>query len=83
MKYVVAIVIVVGLLWVLRLQRRRNREPDSARPAAGVRQDTAGSTPMLRCAHCGVHLPGQDAVVVRGTAYCSDEHRREHETGQS
>jgi len=36
------------------------------------------STPMVRCEHCGVHLPQQDAVSAEGKYYCNDEHRRLH-----
>ena len=35
--------------------------------------------PMVRCHHCGVHLPGSDAVNGRDGAYCSVAHRRESE----
>jgi uncharacterized protein len=83
MKYVVAAVIVVGLIGLLRMLRRRNRDSGTVRATRDVPRDPPSRLPMLRCAHCGVHLPGQDAIVVRGTAYCSDEHRREHESGQS
>ena len=34
---------------------------------------------MVRCHHCGVHLPGSDAVNGRDGAYCSVAHRRESE----
>ena len=30
---------------------------------------------MLRCAHCGVHLPESEALRERGRAYCSAAHR--------
>jgi uncharacterized protein len=30
---------------------------------------------MLRCAHCGLHLPDNEAVMSGNTAYCSDAHR--------
>jgi uncharacterized protein len=29
---------------------------------------------MVRCAHCGIHLPRSEAVVSRGRTYCSTAH---------
>jgi uncharacterized protein len=88
MKYAVSIAIVLVLLWLLRTVGRRGRADASAQkqgPEAtnGASQEDRAALPMLRCAHCGVHLPGQDAIVVRGTAYCTDEHRRVHESSRS
>lgn len=43
------------------------------RSAAAPRQPVA----MVPCAHCGVHLPGGDALVNEaGEPYCSEAHRR-------
>ena len=33
---------------------------------------------MVRCVHCGVHLPRSESIVSEGKFYCSDEHRRLH-----
>jgi uncharacterized protein len=30
---------------------------------------------MVRCAHCGLHLPATDAISGRGGVYCSAAHR--------
>ena len=70
-------VVVLGYVW-WRHQRQlaaheraaeRNRQT-SARPGA-AQPDT-----MVRCRHCGVHLPAADAVRGGLGPYCSDEHRR-------
>ena len=29
---------------------------------------------MVRCAHCGVHLPGSEAVTKEGVGFCSQAH---------
>jgi uncharacterized protein len=91
MKYVVAGLIIAALLaWLARTRAKPPAQPPPSKPtgtqtpaspsaAAGAAQPAS----MLRCAHCGVHLPGSDAVVVRGTAYCSDEHRQQAETRSS
>ncbi|MBN9123975.1 MAG: preprotein translocase subunit YajC [Nitrosospira sp. 56-18] len=33
---------------------------------------------MVRCVHCGVHLPRSESVMAGGEIFCSDEHRRLH-----
>ncbi|WP_261006892.1 PP0621 family protein, partial [Bordetella pertussis] len=38
-------------------------------------QDSA-SQPMVRCAHCGVHLPRSEAVLLGGQTWCSSDHAR-------
>jgi uncharacterized protein len=30
---------------------------------------------MLACAHCGVHLPRDEALPGRGGVFCSEAHR--------
>jgi len=30
---------------------------------------------MVRCAHCGVHLPRSESITSHGEFFCSDEHR--------
>jgi uncharacterized protein len=34
---------------------------------------------MVRCEHCGVHLPKQESIQADGRYYCSDAHRRAHD----
>ncbi|OWT74705.1 MULTISPECIES: PP0621 family protein [unclassified Achromobacter] len=31
---------------------------------------------MVRCAHCGIHLPRSEAVLSAGETYCGQEHAR-------
>ena len=33
---------------------------------------------MVRCRHCGVHLPRGESVSAGGDFFCSDEHRSLH-----
>ena len=77
MKYILWIVL--GLLlayWVLRRYRRGlggGGGGADARPAPGAGED------MVRCAHCGVHLPRSESITTQGSFYCSPEHQREHQ----
>jgi len=34
---------------------------------------------MVRCVHCGVHLPRSESVTSQGEFFCSNEHRLEHQ----
>jgi uncharacterized protein len=71
MKYVVLVLVVGGmLLWLLGRGRR----------SSGSGQGGAGSAPgapkaMVSCAHCGVHLPREDALQHDGRSYCSQAHQ--------
>jgi uncharacterized protein len=33
---------------------------------------------MVRCIHCGVHLPRSESITSEGKFFCSEEHRRLH-----
>lgn len=64
--FLVAIIVVVYLL--LRSYRRQ-----------APKQDMPGEAEeMVRCAHCGVHLPKSESILAGGNYYCCDAHRREH-----
>jgi len=69
MKYLVLLLIVLGGIWWIRQQRK---------PGSSA-QKKSGPQVMVACAHCGTHVPEDDAV--RGTqgVYCSDSHRQSHE----
>jgi uncharacterized protein len=70
MKLLLGLLTVLAVVWLLRAARR------------GGSTDAAASAPqqpvpqaMVRCAHCGVHLPQTDAVEHGDRAYCSMLHR--------
>ena len=66
--------LVLGLLlvyWILRGYRRRV-ERRSAPPAAHGGED------MVRCDHCGVHLPRSESITTQGRFYCTPDHQRAH-----
>jgi uncharacterized protein len=69
MKFLVLAAVVGVVLWfTLRRGLRaapRGRPPDAPKPVT-----------MVRCAHCGAHLPPDEAVADADLRYCSDAHRR-------
>jgi uncharacterized protein len=38
---------------------------------------------MIACAHCGVHLPRDEALPGRGGVFCGDAHRTAFEKAQN
>jgi len=71
MKFLLFLAILLLVVWLWRSGRRSEQRSDEATPSA-----PPGPQEMVRCAHCGVHLPHGDAVVGRIGLYCSPEHRQ-------
>jgi uncharacterized protein len=71
-KFLLFLAIVLLLVWLWRSGRRETPSNDEEnRPAPPTDPQE-----MVRCAHCGVHLPRSDAMVGRIGLYCSSEHRQ-------
>ena len=64
---VLAIVVVWLVLKNLAKARRRDQAP---RPPA--------PEDMVRCTHCGVHLPRSESHASGGNFFCSEDHLRLH-----
>ena len=65
------IFLVLGIVlawWILK--RYRKSMPREKPPPAGAAED------MVRCAHCGVHLPRSESHAGGGNVFCSEEHLR-------
>jgi uncharacterized protein len=41
-------------------------------------EDPMQAEDMVRCVHCGVHLPKHESIHAGGAYYCSEAHRRAH-----
>jgi len=74
MKILLFLVVVFVLLWLLRgaTSRRRGGAPPPQAPQE-----------MIACAHCGVHLPRDEALPGRGGVFCGDAHRTAFEKAQN
>jgi uncharacterized protein len=72
MKFLVVLAVVLGILWLMRGNRR---SADTAAPRAGG-PGTAQQQEMVQCPVCLVHLPRSDALPgPDGRLYCCPEHR--------
>lgn len=69
-KIVILTIAFAAVLWLLRGLRKRAK--DETPPPA-----TPGAEDMVRCAHCGVHLPRGEAFMSQQRFFCSSQHERE------
>lgn len=66
---------VAALIWLVR----RAFDPSARRPGPDRSPDAAkptGVDELVRCAHCGVHVPRVEARTQDGRHFCSPEHAR-------
>lgn len=61
--------VIAIVYWLLKSYRKQLPREDNASMQA---ED------MVRCVHCGVHLPKHEGIQAGGKFYCSEEHRRIH-----
>jgi len=69
MKYLVLLLIVLAGIWWIRQQRKPD-QPSSKK---------SGPQVMVPCAHCGTHVPEDDAIRGSHGLYCNADHRDSHE----
>ncbi|HEX6708199.1 MAG TPA: PP0621 family protein [Albitalea sp.] len=75
MKYLLVLLIVLAVLWLARSSRRPlPPRPDPRQDPAPDRQQA-----IVACAHCGLHLPRDEALPGRGGVFCGEAHRTEYE----
>jgi uncharacterized protein len=69
MKYLLILLLVLVVIWAVKRGRAPKPPQTSAKPE--------GSAPseMVSCAHCGLHLPQEEAVSGQKGLYCSTDHR--------
>ena len=73
------LLIAVGYLvyqFIVLGKRKQDAVRDRAKPEAGSTDGKApGEELMLRCDHCGVHIPASEVVRAADKHYCSIAHR--------
>jgi uncharacterized protein len=75
MKLLVWVAIIYAVIWILRNKKSATEAGSSMPPRSTNREVEA----MLRCTHCGTYFPASEAAFdSSNTAFCSDEHRRQH-----
>lgn len=75
MKYLLAFLVVVLVAWRWRTARTARHLN-----TRNKRQSTAnGPIDMVRCDHCGTHLPASETITGTRGRYCSQAHQRQAE----
>lgn len=69
MKYLFLLLVVLVVIWALKRGRAANQPKPPQAPEAQTPSE------MVSCAHCGIHLPQEEAVMGQKGLYCSTEHR--------
>jgi len=77
-KILLLIAVGAAVYFIVRGYARSVSRSDAVKQAPGP---GTASEDMVRCEHCGVHLPRSESKHERGAFFCSDEHRRLHESG--
>lgn len=72
MKLLVVLLALALLVWLMLGRSRQGRKRSGKQPTRAAPPPLEG---MVACAHCGVHLPGSEAVLAQGLAYCGTAHR--------
>ncbi len=67
-RLLLIIVIAVVIYLLLRSFRKQPLQQDKTIPAED----------MVRCAHCGMHLPKGESIEAGGQFFCGTEHRDIH-----
>jgi uncharacterized protein len=71
MSKFIVFLLVIALLYVLLRTKTGHR----ARGQHGSGREAAPEA-FVTCAHCGVNVPGSEAVTFDGRHYCCEEHRQ-------
>ncbi|MFO6419828.1 PP0621 family protein [Hylemonella sp. W303a] len=81
MKFLLFLLIILLAVWLWR--SGRTAEAETKRASDPTRRSSPQTAPedMVRCAHCGLHLPLREAIASSSAHYCSVEHRRLAEPG--
>jgi uncharacterized protein len=73
MKYLLLLAVIALVLWAMR---RAALPPPPPPPPPPRQPETPKLEAMVRCSHCGLHLPSSEAVMDwDGRPYCCAMHR--------
>ncbi len=76
MKALLILLVVLGGVW---LWRSRQTSAPGNKPV-GPQASTPQPLDMVRCAQCGIHVPGNEAIAGKHGVYCSVDHQHQSES---
>lgn len=74
-------IVIVAVLLVARILARQHAKQTAAPradslPRRGAAPPVDQPETMVRCAHCGIHMPRSEALLIDGETWCSGEHAK-------
>jgi uncharacterized protein len=69
MKFLIVLLVVAVAGWMLLRGRKADQSSEPTRSRKQSQQT------MIRCSHCGIHLPQAEALAGDRGFFCSQEHR--------
>lgn len=73
--WVTIFIVVIFVTRLLAIQAAKKRRPPPQAPSTHGEAPT-NSEAMVRCAHCGVHLPRSEASLIDQNTWCSSAHAK-------
>ena len=67
---------IAALVWLVRRAFNSRSERNERTERVGREPGEGSTDELVRCAHCGVHVPRIDAHTRDGRQFCSREHAR-------
>ena len=74
--------VIALVYWLIKSYRKQLPGENTQKENNCGVDSSAQPEDMVRCAHCGVHLPKSESNQADGKFYCGEAHRRAH-TGKS
>jgi uncharacterized protein len=70
------LIFIIGFVAYLLIKSYFKKLNQPRRPPEAQAENNASDKKMLRCDHCGIHVPQAEGVSADDKFYCSDEHYR-------
>ncbi|MCW5619392.1 MAG: hypothetical protein KIS65_09310 [Nitrosomonas sp.] len=79
-KLVFFLIIAALVYWLIKARAPEETENTDEETEESTENNTSPKAleEMVRCVHCGVHLPRSESVTSQGEFFCCNEHRLEH-----
>lgn len=74
--WVIVILAVILVMRVVAAQKIRQNQQTRTPQQSRTQTKRGKAEPMVRCEHCGVHLPRSQALMSDGHTWCSLEHAK-------
>ena len=73
-RLLVVLVLLAVSLYVVKLIKIKLDEPTPKLKKDNSRNESAKNSKMVKCQHCGLHIPDNEAIKQGDKVFCSLEH---------